>query len=455
MATAPFKNSADGSPLHRDHPPLGVVPREDTPVSGVEVVDVQEGVESAEVSPAPVSPAPVAPEAPPAVRRHERRQYAPYVDLYQKTWLQPLIKLMILDEHGPMPRTVQAQVGFAALLMGVQFCMDFLAWTLGFRWVFVNALGPAGWGLTFLFAFLISGIIIIFERFVVTADVENRKRHLLLSPAILMRVLVVVIFATVTAIPVELLVFNDVIQGRLNGEVQGIRESARQQLRSDFKKDIADLETEEGISRKRVKDEEPGTKLEEVATPKFDTQIKELQTKIEAVTIDLRQEEKGWRSGESGKGPQWWRLHDQKEALEGQLEEVKNQRKAELERLTTANRAAESSGADRHFQELQRISDRYEPRKRTLEQKLRDVDRMTDEDLKRATKKEFAVVDGFARRWKIMNDLEKEDPLYSLAKYAVRVLFVSFGLLVLTTKALFNRPTKLYFAGRDPLEHLE
>ena len=454
MATSPLKQT--GSESHREHPPLEVVPREDTPMEGVPAL-VAAGVPDEPPLPTPLptpSPDP-APEPLPPHRRHQRRQYAPYTDLYRPTWLQPLIKLMILDEHGPMPRTVQAQVGFAAMLMGVQFCMDFLAWTLGFRWVFVNAMGPGGWVLTFLFAFLISGIILIFERFVVTADVENRTTHLLLSPAILMRVLVVIVFATVTAIPVELLVFNDVIQGRLNGEVQGIREAARQQLRGDFKKDIEDLETEEGVSRKRLKDEAPSAKLEEVATPKLDAQLKELQTRIETVAIDLRQEEKGWRSGEVGKGPQWWRLHDQKEALEGQLEEVKAQRKQELERLTATNRAAESSGADRHFQELQHISDRYEPRKRELEKKLREIDRMSDDDLKRATKKEFAVVDGFARRWKIMNDLEKEDPLYAMAKYAVRVLFVSFGLLVLTTKALFNKPTKLYFAGRDPLEHLE
>lgn len=461
MSTSPLKQSPpeSGTPpeAHRDHPTLEVVHRVETPQDGTPAVTVadeaQDLPEETEISePAETAAPPLPPEPP--VRRHQRRQYAPYVDLYKPTWLQPIIKLMILDEHGPMPRTVQAQVGFAATLMVVQFCMDFLAWSLGFRWVFVNAMGPAGWGLTFLFAFLISGIIIIFERFVVTADTENRNTSIMMSPAIWMRVIVVVIFATVTAIPVELLVFNDVIQGRLNGEVQGIREGARQQLRSDFKKDIGDLETEEGVARKRVKEETPDAKLEEVVTPKFDTQIKELQAKIEGVAIDLRQEEKGWRSGETGKGPQWWRLHDQKEALESQLEEVKNQRKAELERLTAANRAAESSGSDRHFAELQRISDRYEPRKRTLEQKLRDVDRLTDDELKRATKKEFAVVDGFARRWKIMNDLEKEDPIYSLAKYAVRVLFVSFGLLVLTTKLLFNKPTKAYYAGKDPLGHL-
>jgi len=80
------------------------------------------------------------------------------------------------------------------------------------------------------------------------------------------------------------------------------------------------------------------------------------------------------------------------------------------------------------------------------------VDRMTDTDLSKATRREFVVVDGFARRYKILDDLEKEDAMYATTKHAVRVLFVAFGLLVLTTKALFNRPTRAYYAGRDPLE---
>ena len=64
---------------------------------------------------------------------------------------------------------------------------------------------------------------------------------------------------------------------------------------------------------------------------------------------------------------------------------------------------------------------------------------------------EFSVVDGFARRWKLLNDLEKEEPLFGWTKWGVRALFVAFGLLVLTTKALFNRPTKAYYAGLDPM----
>lgn len=381
----------------------------------------------------------------------ERPQVRPHMDLYAHTWLHPLIRILVLDEHGPMPRTVQAQVGFGALLMGVQFCLDMLAWILGFRWVFVNAMGPGGWILAVLFALLVSSIILIFERFVLTADVANRKLPLLLNPAILMRVCVVVLFATVTAIPVELLVFNDVIQGRLNGELQGVREGARQQLRNDFKKDVDDISTEEGVSRKRVKDETPPIVLEDLATPKQDQRIRELQVQLDQTAIDQREEEAGWRSGLAGKGRKWMRLKDEREQLETQLAEVKTARQAELDRRQESNRKIQAAAAERHFQELSRISDRYDPRKREVEKKLRDVDRLSDEELKRATRREFAVVDGFARRWKIMADLEKEDAMYATTKIGVRVLFVAFGLLVLTTKALFNRPTKAYYAGRDPL----
>jgi hypothetical protein len=393
------------------------------------------------------------PSVAPAVARvpHQREQVAPFLDLYAPTWLHPLIKLLVLDEHGPMPRTVQAQVGFGVLLMGVQFCLDMLAWTLGFRWVFVNAMGWPGWILAVLFAFLIAGIIVIFERFVLTADVYGSKVPLFLNPAILMRVAVVVLFASVTAIPVELMVFHDVIQGRLNGELQGVREGARQQLRGDIRKDIDDVAGEEGKARTRLKEETPAVKLENLDVPQHDARIAEVAKQYNGVMAELTQEEKGWRSGRAGKGPKWFRLNDEKLGLEREMAEAKAARQAELDRRSESNRKAEEVSSKRHFDELTKISDRYDPRKRELEKKLRDVDRMTDDELKRATKREFAVVDGFSRRWKIMNDLEKEDPLFNLTKWAVRGLFVAFGLLVLTTKALFNRPTKAYYAGLDPM----
>ncbi len=446
-------DTGHSDPAHQSEPAVGdheyAAPARSAS-SAAMAAQVHETAAVAQPSPPPAAPpAPVVPAAPRVP--HQRHQVAPYMDLYAHTWLHPLIRLLVLDEHGPMPRTVQAQVGFGVLLMMVQFCLDMLAWTLGFRWVFVNAMGWPGWILAVGFAFLIASIILIFERFVLTADVYSSKLPLLLNPAILMRIAVVVLFATVTAIPVEMLVFNDVIQGRLNGELQGVREQARQQLRTDIRKDIDDVANEEGKARTRLKEEVPPIKLEGLELPQFDKKLAELTKTYGDVTAELTQEEKGWRSGQAGKGPKWYRLNDQKLALEREIADAKAARQAELDRKSEGNRRGEEEAAKRHFNELAKISDRYDPRKRELEKKLRDVDRMTDDELRRATKREFSVVDGFARRWKLLNDLEKEEPLFGWTKWGVRALFVAFGLLVLTTKALFNRPTKAYYAGLDPM----
>lgn len=443
-------DSADGDLTDRREHPL---PDHEHPPAGRAVVAAMPAAHAGDSPAASQASAPAVPPAVAAAPRvpHQRHQVAPYMDLYAHTWLHPLIRLLVLDEHGPMPRTVQAQVGFGVLLMFVQFCIDMLAWTLGFRWVFVNAMGWPGWILAVVFAFLIASIIVIFERFVLTADVYSSKFPLLLNPAILMRIAVVVLFATVTAIPVEMLVFNDVIQGRLNGELQGVREQARQQLRTDIRKDIDDVATEEGKARTRLKEEVPPIKLEGLELPQFDKRLAELTKTYGDVTAELTQEEKGWRSGQAGKGPKWYRLNDQKLSLEREIAEAKAARQAELDRKSEGNRRGEEEAAKRHFNELAKISDRYDPRKRELEKKLRDVDRMTDDELRRATKREFSVVDGFARRWKLLNDLEKEEPLFGWTKWGVRALFIAFGLLVLTTKALFNRPTKAYYAGLDPM----
>lgn len=435
----------DGGPAHLAFDSAPAVAAAETPVAPGPAAPAPAAAAPVAVPP-PVAAAPAAPRVP-----HQRHQVAPYMDLYAHTWLHPLIRILVLDEHGPMPRTVQAQVGFGVLLIFVQFCLDMLAWTLGFRWVFVNAMGWPGWILAVLFAFLIASIIVIFERFVLTADVYSTKVPLLLNPAILMRIGVVVLFATVTAIPVEMLVFNDVIQGRLNGELQGVREQARQQLRADIRKDIDDVANEEGKARTRLKEETPPIKLEGLEVPQYDKRLAELNKNYGDVMAELTQEEMGWRSGLAGKGPKWFRLNDQKTALEREIGEAKAARQAELDRKSEGNRRGEEESAKRHFNELSKISERYDPRKRDLEKKLRDVDRMTDDELRRATKREFSVVDGFARRWKLLNDLEKEEPLFAWTKWGVRMLFVAFGLLVLTTKALFNRPTKAYYAGLDPM----
>lgn len=439
--------------------------------------------------PAPAAAAAAAPtaelEGPPSLvpSPTPRPDWDPWLHI----WLRPLIRLFLLDEHGPMPRTVAAQVGFAAVLMLLQTAVDMLAWTLGLRWVFVDALGPGGWALTIAFAGLISVIILIFERFVVTAAIPLDKSPLS-SKGTLIRIAVVLAFAMVTAIPVEMMMFHDVIQGRIGGEIESRRIEARTQLLAEIEAASKTLTTDELASRQSVKLELPEVKSEKVDTS-------DLDAKIVAAKAELPALEKAEAKADSAAGRAEARLSRAKARLEtspadtpastlrareravaqaktqaswlrSRADQAKDahtgkeraiadldvERKARQEAVDASNEKVRKDATDEHQKTLATISDRYTDRRAKLEERRVEVEAMTDVQLAAATKRTFQPPDGFARRWQLMNQLEEEDPLFAMTKWAVRVLFVGLSLLVLTSKSFFHRRTRAYYLGFDPMD---
>lgn len=365
-------------------------------------------------------------------------------------WLHPLIRLLVLDEHGAMPRAVQAQVGFGALLLAIQFCLDVLAWCIGLKWVFVPAIGPAGWLLVVAFAVLLASIIAIFERFVLTADLGRGPKGLF-QPGIIVRVLVVVLFASVTSVPVELMVFHDVVQGRIDADRQAQREGARQVLRGDHQKSLAALEEEEAGARKRLQAEIPPVVEELPDLARFEAREQKLEDELEATRVRLREEELGY-GATAGKGPRWNRANVKRQAVEEQLAKLRADRDVEVREKRESNRKAQEARAERFSAELVKLSTRFDARRQPLQDRLAGVDALGDDELQLATRRTFDVPDGFARRWKELQQLEEETPAFAWTKWAVRLLFISFGLLVLTTKALFSPSTRAYYARASILE---
>jgi hypothetical protein len=334
-----------------------------------------------------------------------------------RTWLDPLQRGLILDEYPDrfMLRTVRAQVGFGALLIGIQFAVDLLAWTLGLRWVFVDALGPfAGWPLTVAFALFISFAIAVFERFVLTAD--TAKKPLLRNPAVMVRLLFIVVAAMVTSVPMEMMIFHDVIQGDINADVAVLREDARQQLRADVENDI-----------KRV--DEAIAAAEAARLSPLDKTIADLQAKVLAVSDAMQQEQEGRRNGGPGQGARYASLKSQRDELAKLADAAVEKRQA----LATADRATGPQLAA------------------LLAQRERHAARLTapldDKELSRLTQRSLSVPDGFARRWAIMNRLETENELYAMTKWAVRLVILALGLLVFTTKLFFNDATVDYYGA--------
>ena len=411
----------------------------------------------------------------------------PEWDPWLHIWLRPLIRLFLLDEHGPMPRTVAAQVGFAAVLMLLQTAVDMLAWTLGLRWVFVDALGPGGWALTIGFAALISLIILIFERFVVTAAVPLDKSPLS-SKGTLIRIAVVLAFAMVTAIPVEMMMFHDVIQGRIGGEVESRRVEARTQLLAEVDAAAKTLTTDELAARQSVKLELPEVKAEKVDTSDLDAKIvaakaelpglEKAETKADGLASraearaakakarlesspsdtpasTLRARERALAQAKTQ--ATWLRSRadqakDAHTAKQRAIADLEVERKARQESVDASNEKVRKDATDEHQKTLSTISDRFAERRAKLEERRAEIEAMTDVQLAAATKRTFQPPDGFARRWQLMNQLEEEDGLFAMTKWAVRVLFVGLSLLVLTSKSFFHRRTRAYYLGFDPMD---
>jgi hypothetical protein len=410
----------------------------------------------------------------------------PHWDPWQPTWLRPLIRLFMLDEHGPMPRTVAAQVGFAAVLMLLQTAVDILAWTLGLRWVFVSALGSGGWALTILFATLISVIILIFERFVVTAAVPLNKSPFS-NKGTLIRVGVVLAFAMVTAIPVEMMIFHDVIQGQIGGEIEARRAGARTELLAEVDKNAKVIAAEELTSRQSVKLELPEIVKEKVDTSDLDAQVlsekadlprlerEAKRSDARAAASERRAARAKYRADNAGDTTaarrssleraaseaktraSWLRGHATADAaaLEGQqrgIVALETERTRRQDTVDAANESVRKEAMAEHQATLTTISDRSEERRKLLDARRVAIDKMDDKALALATKRSFSPPDGFARRWKLMNELEDGDPLFALTKWAVRVLFVGLSMLVLASKSFFHRRTRAYYLGFDPMD---
>ena len=411
----------------------------------------------------------------------------PAWDPWAPVWLRPLIRVLLLDEHGPMPRTVAAQVGFAAVLMVLQAAVDMLAWTLGLRWVFVDALGPGGWALTVGFVALISLIILIFERFVVTAAVPLDKSPFS-NKGTLVRIAVVLAFAMVTAIPVEMMVFHDVIQGRIGSEIESRRISARGQLLGEVDKAHKSLGEEERAARQSVKLELPEPKTEKVDTSELDARILAEKGKLprferaaerdkaradryearrarakarldalpEDAPVATRRRLQAAFTAEARRAQSATaRALAAADALGGQqraIEALEEERTRKQGSVQAENERLRKEATEEHQKTLAAISERFAGRRDALEKRRAEIEAMTDLQLAAATKRTFQPPDGFARRWQIMNQLEEEDPLFGWTKWAVRVLFVGLSLLVLASKSFFHRRTRAYYLGFDPMD---
>lgn len=389
------------------------------------------------------------PEKPPALRLAEAPQ--PETTDPDATPLDRVIGLLVLDvygrEKGRMPRRVRADVGFAAMLIAVQMSLDLLAWFLGMKLVFVPGFGPAiGFPLALLFAVFFASTIAIFERSVLTADLGFGS--VFRSATLWFRVAFVVGASFLTAVPLELFLFNDEIQHVLDADRGSQVGHAQDVLRGNVDGLIHQLDQKLDADLKRLEEQFAPLRAYVPATStSVSPRLGTVERQIERVMGDMQREEEGSRSGHGGKGRRYKSLEGQLATLNRQLDLLTPTHNAELAELRKEARSHAESGELAYQQAIGTLrSDHEKARARLLDERAA-IEKLPALELSRRARVPIDVADGFAARSRILSVLSETQPTVEWGVWGLRGVMVLFGLLVLVQKATFSTETKAYFSS--------
>jgi hypothetical protein len=355
--------------------------------------------------------------------------------------------LAVYGLRGEMTRRVRSEVAFAGMLILIQGCVDLLAWYLGLRLVFVSGFGPLlGEPLAFTFALLFSATIAIFERSVLTADVD--MRGMLRSPATYFRMLFVLLACTVTAVPLELFLFRDDIDGVINGERAARVERAQGILKADVDARLAALDAQ--LDRDLKRTEEQYAPLRTYVPPQVTSvspRLDALMAQLTAVTGLMQQEDEGRRSGRGGRGPRWRSLKGQQEELEAQRVRVYAEHLAELVELRKEAAARASAGEATYKDAVATLRATVDKDRAALAAERVAIEELPPDTLARRARVSTAVPEGFSARVRVLSSLADREEVVNLGIWALRFVMILFGLLVLIQKATFSTETRAYFSA--------
>ncbi|MCP4661611.1 MAG: DUF4407 domain-containing protein [bacterium] len=207
-------------------------------------------------------------------------------------WLVRLFRLDVFGDHL-LTRRARIELGATAFLLVLVFLFDLAAWTLLFNAIFQRGLliiTPLTTAALFA-GLLLATTVLIYERQFLTADTWGGWRKVL--PAMLLRAVVLVIAALVTAQPVELLIFTGPVNRRVHDE--GIRAEAAKRLR-ELRETQQDLERHQQSVRQV--DEDLNMSFEREEYDQTRTQLTETRDLVEQLQQDLAAAERNrdsWR----------------------------------------------------------------------------------------------------------------------------------------------------------------
>lgn len=174
----------------------------------------------------------------------------PQVDVPKRppSWLARLLGLDLYS-YVLLSKSARTEMTFAATILVVVSCFEFIAWFFLFNAIFNSDLVKVGLPTipAFVMASLFAAAVFWFERQFLTTDEDQRKRA---WGAAVVRVIFILTAAFITAQPLELLFFRVPVQKRVHEE--GIREEAVSKLAALLKEGAQVTKAAEKKSDRRL-----------------------------------------------------------------------------------------------------------------------------------------------------------------------------------------------------------
>lgn len=368
-------------------------------------------------------------------------------------------RLFALNVYGTslLMEKVRAEIAVFARILTIAFFVDAFAWTMVWHYA-LSSFGWAHWllalplGLAFAFA------IVLYDRSIVVGDTTlsrdpdagfripfTTKRISMsrVGMSFLMRFMLLLFLATITAIPVEITVFHSEIENRISrteeARVADIRARAITSENERFGREIATLRAE-GAERMRPLREERARARSVLETSRA-TQRADMQATIDHTNARTIDESRGTGpSGRRGAGNVYRALLNQGAGLQQQLVAFNAQTERDLASFDNHTRELLQDETDRVNASVARVQQMADTR-------INEVRAMPAPALaQRFNGGEYREPRGFLQRFRTLEAMRREDPFVNLVVAMFRGVMIAFGLIILGLKILTSQETRRYFS---------
>ncbi len=332
---------------------------------------------------------------------------------------------------------VKSELGAFTFVMALQYLFDFTAWSTA-AWL-VAPTFP--WFTHAAAGFVFATMILLVDKFLVTMDVSRSGSKVL---AIALRGVLLMMLALVTAVPLEMFVFQSEIENHIAAiekvKVDAIREKGKafEKGRNDAlvaaAEEAAVGEPEDVTTRRDGKELDTFVKAQEAGRKEITTRLGKASS---AVATEAR------KSAKTRSATVLADLRANEAAIRKELAAYNAQALKDLEERSAHTEAMRTGAIERAAKERAELAT-------SLDATYVAIDAMTSEEVSTKYGGEWKHSRGFLDQYRAMSEVVDGDPMNKAIAWGCRLVMIMFGLAIIFMKAVASsEETGIYLSLRS------